>query len=93
MCSYTSNQNLLTMFNLSENIKESDYFQTITIKKTKKGHFYQKFDDEDDKYQRISKKSAIEKIENAREQGRMLIDKDIEFWLDVPAIAQWIYTN
>lgn len=70
-------------------IKAMYYTETITIKKTYKGYFYKKFDDEDNKYQRISKSEAVQSIQCARENEMLITDDNIESDYQ----AQWTYWN
>ena len=48
--------------------------ESITIKKTYKEIWLKKFDDYKDTFRRISKKDAIESINNARNRGDLFSD-------------------
>jgi len=48
--------------------------ETITIKRTSKGIWMKKFDNYEKSFIRISKKEAVESIENARKKGVMFCD-------------------
>lgn len=48
--------------------------ETVTIKRTLKGVWMQKFDDYETSFKRISKAYALECIEWAREKGTMFSD-------------------
>ena len=50
--------------------------ETVTLKRTQKGYWMQKFDDYEFSYKRISKKEALETIKRTRENKKMYSDYD-----------------
>lgn len=56
--------------------------ESISVQKTHKGVWMKKFDNYEEKYTRVSKKEALETIQNARDKGDVFSegDENSKYW-------------